>query len=108
MRHVRRCRDLLYICVEFLASGRRRTGKTLKSPVEKLLPLLFSLILILGLGAIFSIWTATSWLEYPRFLVAAILLFVLPGYTVARWLRLDMSPIERFTLSLVLGMVNTC
>jgi len=69
---------------------------------------MFSSILMLGLGVTFSIWTASSWLEYPRFLAAAVLLFVLPGYAVARWLRLDMSPIERFNLSFMLGIIATC
>lgn len=62
----------------------------------------------LALGVTFSVRTATSWLAFPRFLLSVLFLFVLPGTEIIRWCRLQVSPIEHLTLSVVLGIVATC
>jgi hypothetical protein len=62
----------------------------------------------LGLTATFAIWTATSWLEFPQFVIAVAFLFVIPGNQIIRWCRLHLSPLEHITLSAVLGMITTC
>jgi hypothetical protein len=64
-------------------------------------------IIILGLWLQFSIHTSTTWMEFPRFLVAFVFFFLLPGSLMTRWLKMQMSPVEHFTLSLALGMVTT-
>ena len=53
--------------------------------------------MILWLWATFSIWTASSWLAFPRFLIAVALLFVLPGNLLIRWLRLPLAFLENIT-----------
>ena len=62
----------------------------------------------LALGVTFSVRTATSWLAFPRFLLSVFFLFVLPGTEIIRWCRLQVSPVEHLTLSVVLGIVATC
>jgi hypothetical protein len=56
----------------------------------------------------FAIWTATSWIEFPRFLFAVGILFILPGSQLIRWGQLQVSPLEHILLSAVLGMIATC
>jgi hypothetical protein len=58
----------------------------------------------LALGVTFSVRTATSWLAFPRFLLSVFFLFVLPGTEIIRWCRLQVSPVEHLTLSVVLGI----
>jgi ABC-type multidrug transport system fused ATPase/permease subunit len=61
----------------------------------------------LALWWTFGVWTATSWMAFPRFLVGVAFLFVLPGRLLVRWWRLPLSPVEHITLSALLGMVAT-
>jgi len=60
-----------------------------------------------GLALTFSVWTASSWLAFPRFLIALVFLFVIPGSQLIQWCRLQMSALEHVTLSVLLGMVVT-
>jgi hypothetical protein len=62
----------------------------------------------LGLAITFSVWTSSSWHAFPRFLVALVFLFILPGSQFVRWCRLQVSPLEHLTLSVVLGMIGVC
>ncbi|HJX52528.1 MAG TPA: hypothetical protein VJ801_07170, partial [Polyangia bacterium] len=62
----------------------------------------------LALWGTFGVWTATSWMAFPRFLVGVAFLFVLPGRLLVRWWGLPLSPVEHITLSALLGMVATC
>jgi hypothetical protein len=56
----------------------------------------------------FAVFTATSWTAFPRFVVATVFLFLLPGWQIVRLCRLQLSTVERVTLSAVLGIVGTC
>ncbi len=56
----------------------------------------------------FAVFTATSWTAFPRFVVATVFLFLLPGWQIVRLCRLQLSTVERVTLSAVLGIVSTC
>ena len=69
-----------------------------------------AMIIAIGLGFVwmFAVFTATSWIAFPRFVVATVFLFLLPGGQIVRWCRLHLSTIEHVTLSVVLGMVCTC
>src|SRR5262249_27314365 len=67
-----------------------------------------ALAMVLGLGGTFAVWTATSWLAFPRFLLAVVILFVLPGSQIVCWCGLKLSPIENVTIATVLGMISTC
>jgi hypothetical protein len=62
----------------------------------------------LALWGTFGVWTATSWMAFPRFLIGVAFLFVLPGRLLVRWWGLPLSPVEHITLSALLGMVATC
>jgi hypothetical protein len=67
-------------------------------------------IVVIGLGFVwtFAIFTSTSWISFPKFVVATVFLFLLPGGQIVRWCGLHLSTIEHATLSAVLGMVCTC
>ena len=56
----------------------------------------------------FAVFTATSWTAFPRFVVATVFLFLLPGWQIVRLCRLQLSTVECVTLSAVLGIVSTC
>ena len=56
----------------------------------------------------FAVFTATSWTAFPRFVLATVFLFLLPGWQIVRLCRLQLSTVERVTLSAVLGIVSTC
>lgn len=60
------------------------------------------------LWVLFSRWTATTWLAWPRFLLAVAALFLLPGWLAVRCLKLRARPLETLALSLALGLVLTC
>jgi hypothetical protein len=61
-----------------------------------------------ALWATFALWSGTSALAFPRFVLGVIVLFLLPGSFLIRALRLQTSSIEHMTLGIALGMVTTC
>jgi len=63
--------------------------------------------IFMGMGWQFSLYTSTSWLEYPRFLAAFTFFFLLPGFLVTKWLGVKTTFVEYLTLGLVLGMITT-
>lgn len=66
-----------------------------------------TIVVLLVYWSVFSVWTATSWLSFPHFLGAVLVLFVLPGSLLSGLFRLDVTPIEHLTLATVLGMAAT-
>ncbi len=56
----------------------------------------------------FAVFTATSWIAFPRFVLATVFLFLLPGWQIVRLCRLQLSTVECVTLSAVLGIVSAC
>jgi hypothetical protein len=69
-------------------------------------------IIVVGIGLAlaitFSWWTASSGLAFPRFVLALVLLFILPGIQIVAWCRLKLTALEHLALGTVLGMVVTC
>lgn len=64
-------------------------------------------VILASLCGLFAVHTSTTALEFPRFLVAVILFFLLPGNLVIRLLGLQMTTLEHCTLALSLGLVTT-
>lgn len=75
--------------------------------VVPLFVLALAAVILAGLCGLFAVHTSTAGLEFPRFLVAVILFFLLPGNLVVRLLGLQMTTIEHCTLALSLGLVTT-
>jgi hypothetical protein len=62
----------------------------------------------LALAITFSRWTASSGLAFPQFVLALVLLFIIPGVQIVAWCRLKLTALEHLALGTVLGMVVTC
>ena len=56
---------------------------------------------------ILLIYLRVDFLSFPTFLLGFFIIAYLPGRLILKWLRLSLSPIERFTLELGLGYVST-
>ena len=61
-----------------------------------------------AVSAGFAFCGGTSALEFPRFALAVIVLFLLPGSLLIRALRLEMAFVEHVTLGVALGIATTC
>jgi hypothetical protein len=59
-----------------------------------------------GLTALFGQWTASSVLSFPQFLLALAAFVYLPGKVLLDLSRLSLLPLERFTFSLLLGIIG--
>ncbi|HXB57598.1 MAG TPA: hypothetical protein VN461_22750 [Vicinamibacteria bacterium] len=61
---------------------------------------------LLVLTGPFGVWTSTSVASFFRFLLAFVILIVLPGLLITGFLRLRVEPLEQWMLALLLGMLS--